>query len=90
MKKIKTFMFRSRVAYVVNSIKKLPKVPGNVYCIRHFDNDWDWPMSIEPSVLVNRYGFLVLDRPIKVSRDKPMHLTEKEQATIHNNLDANL
>ena len=34
------------------------------YAMRHGDK-WDIPLTIEPSVSVNRWGFVLLEKPLK-------------------------
>lgn len=44
------------------------------YELRHGEEDWDLPISIETSVLVNFCGTLISDQPLQT----PINLTEKE------------
>lgn len=44
------------------------------YELRHGEKDWDLPISIETSVLVNFCGTLICDQPLQT----PIRLTERE------------
>lgn len=40
-----------------------------LYDIRHSDDDWCEPATIEPHVLVNWFGTLICDKPISFGAD---------------------
>ncbi|MDK9698923.1 MAG: hypothetical protein OEM52_02065 [bacterium] len=46
----------------------VPNYP-QVYGIRHADDDWSLPRSIERSVIVNRYGILLTAQPLPMEVD---------------------
>lgn len=46
----------------------VPNYP-QVYGIRHADDDWSLPRTIERSVVVNRYGILLAARPLQMNVD---------------------
>ena len=52
----------------------------HIYGIRHSDNDWSKPSTVENFVSVNRWGFLVCDKPLKElkKKDSYINLTKKE------------
>ncbi|MFS0558813.1 LPD28 domain-containing protein [Brevibacillus sp. 179-C9.3 HS] len=49
------------------------------YDIRHSENDWGNPVSIEPSVSVNFFGILITSEPINMGPSSCLKLTFNEQ-----------
>lgn len=68
------------------------KVKEGQYCygIRHSDSDWGEPITVEKMVLVNRYGFIISQRPLdKIinAGNKGYSLNEEEREVIQNRED---
>ncbi len=42
-----------------------------IYDIRHTDEDWCEPATIENQVLVNWFGCLIVNHPLSFSEDEP-------------------
>ena len=60
------------------------------YGIRHSDDDWGKPITVEKMVLINRYGFIVSQRPLdKIinTGNKFYNLNDEERQTIEKRLD---
>ncbi len=55
-----------------------------VYSMRHDESDFSLPVTVEPFVVVNRYGMLVTDEMIHFpdDKDKMIPLTERAAQTI--------
>lgn len=50
---------------IVTACKNLKVREGlHIYGIRHSDDDWGKPITIEKFVMVNRYGYIVSQRPL--------------------------
>lgn len=57
------------------------------YAMRHGDNDWSLPLSIEKGVLVNYFGYLITDAPLTLDQEgyngnSYTELTEEESYHI--------
>lgn len=60
------------------------------YGIRHSDEDWNEPISVEKTVLVNRYGFIVSQSPLdKITNQGNSYysLNEEERDIISKRID---
>lgn len=55
-----------------------------VYYLRHKEGDWSIPTTMEKNVLVNKWGIVVLDQPIKglETDDDYLVLTAKEKVML--------
>jgi hypothetical protein len=74
--------FRGQDAILIEILPKAWPINYRFYYgIRHSDEDWDLPITIEPYVLCNRWGWIGLKKPLElcVGRDGYLELTEKEQ-----------
>ena len=50
---------------IVTASKNLNVKEGlHIYGIRHSDDDWGKPITIEKFVMVNRYGYIVSKQPL--------------------------
>lgn len=61
---------------------------GFHYAMRHPDDDWDMPSTIEKNVIVNHFGDIILDTPLElleeedVPRFRAYKLSEEEKGDI--------
>ncbi len=76
--------FRGMEVYVTDV-----RIKGGVpnlykYEIRHSDDDWGEPVTIEPHVLVNFYGTVLTPEPLTFENeaDKYIPLTEEESESF--------
>lgn len=62
--------------------KRIPKAerdPNKFYYeLRHADNDWSVPITVEKNVLVNFWGTLISDKPYPLNDGGFHSLTEDE------------
>jgi hypothetical protein len=62
-------------------------IPKNMYCygIRHADNDWTNPITIEPTVMVNHYGDIITEEPLVFENADDPYITikPKERAIFY-------
>lgn len=56
-------VFRGMDAIVFEELPKTYPLGYRFYGIRHTDDDWDDPATIEPSVVVNRWGVIGFKEP---------------------------
>ena len=49
-----------------------------MYCIRHSDNDWGAPRTIEPRVVVNFFGTVILDKEIEFPNPNDKYIPIKD------------
>jgi hypothetical protein len=56
------------------------------YDIRHSDEDWGYPCTVEPYVLVNHFGTMVTTEPIEIEPDENgdvyLEITDEERELI--------
>lgn len=82
--------FRKRNVYVLEGriseeeTNKLEKSGLHIYEIRHKEDDWGCPATVEPAVLVNYYGIMVTKTPFKFNHeeDKWLRLYPHETESI--------
>jgi len=53
-----------------------------MYGMRHADNDWSVPVTIEERVVVNRYGFMFASKELPLSNKGYINVTRKEGMEI--------
>lgn len=50
---------------IVSVGKRLnPENGQHLYGIRHSDDDWGKPITVEKNVFVNRYGYIISEQPL--------------------------
>jgi L-rhamnose isomerase len=56
------------------------------YDIRHSDDDWGYPCTVEPYVLINHFGTIVTTQPIEFEPDENgdayLEITDEERELI--------
>jgi hypothetical protein len=77
-------VFRGMKAVVFERPPKTYPSGYRFYGIRHSEKDWDEPMTIEPTVLVNRWGVIGFREPFSCQElcDGCVFLSEKERDLI--------
>lgn len=85
------FQLRGVNVYRVDERRKKPEDIQDgflYYDIRHSDEDWGNPATVEKSVFVNHFGFLVTREPLLLTDGKPEEenkyiiLSEDERSDI--------
>lgn len=75
-------MFRGQKAIVIEFLPQAWPIDYQFYYgIRHSDEDWDLPCTIESYVLCNRWGWIGFKEPLTMPLRTPdyIRLTEQEQ-----------
>lgn len=73
----KQFKFRGNVVRICNTNFAEMMKKAFKYGIRHADNDWDKPITLERHIVVNRFGVLISFNPIDLGHGY-LKLTRKE------------
>jgi hypothetical protein len=55
----------NNIEYVIEGRQKSAVVADNVYYLRHADNDWSIPLTVENNVCCNYWGLLITKNPLK-------------------------
>jgi|GEM_PF-5624645 len=59
------------------------------YDIRHDEEDWCEPVTVEPGVLVNHFGTMVTTKPLTFSTEfgfQSIEITEEEKEMIYHHI----
>jgi hypothetical protein len=64
-------LFREQECYICEGrIKTEDRIEGyNYYAMRHSDDDWSKPVTIENGVVVNYYGLLATKKELKMDNE---------------------
>jgi hypothetical protein len=86
MEDFREIEFRGRKAFV-SELFRPERVPDGwcFYCIRHADDDWDDPITIERVVVCNRWGMIAFEKPLEESMFDAIgcvELTDQERETL--------
>ena len=83
MAESREIVFRGKKASVFEVVPKVEEIPDLFfYGIRHSDDDWDGPITIEKLVVCNRWGVIGFERPLEESmfgESGCIELTEEER-----------
>jgi hypothetical protein len=82
-------IIQSKPVLICGKRENIPKNAPYVYGLRHSDNDWGLPRTIEPEVYVNRWGYLISQFPIKMPK-KGYFVIRQEDRWAWNNAINNL
>ena len=53
-----------------------------IYGIRHSEDDWSRPITVEPSVVVNKFGVMFTDKELEIGKEGYIKLTGIERRDI--------
>jgi len=86
MEDFREIFFRGRKG-LVSELVRPERVPESwcFYCIRHADDDWDEPITIERVVVCNRWGMIAFEKPLEESMfdsDGCINLTSEERESL--------
>lgn len=85
----KEFNFRGIKAVVAERVPKKSRYA--FYGIRHSEEDWGDPITIEPFVFVNRWGVIGFRKPLNPSvfgEDKFIEISEDEKDVLKEAMDS--
>jgi len=86
MEDFREIFFRGRKA-LVSELARPERLPDGwcFYGIRHADDDWDEPMTLERVVVCNRWGVIAFEKPLEESMfdgDGCVNLTDEERESL--------
>lgn len=55
----------------------------HVYMMRHGESDWSTPVTIEPGVLVNYWGYLITKEPLDNPGPDSLYIVLTEEEGLH-------
>ena len=72
--------FRGQNVKIVEGYKGIKNPMKFYYGMRHTDDDWGVPITVEPKVLVNRWGIMITEKRLRFRSKEDPHLilTKKE------------
>jgi hypothetical protein len=86
MEGFRVIEFRGRKGLVSENVRpELVPDGWHFYCIRHADDDWDEPITIERVVVCNRWGMIAFEQALEESMfdvDGCISLTDEERGLL--------
>lgn len=81
---MKKILFRGIECFITDvRIKDSEKIKGfNYYGIRHSDEDWSEPVTIERAVIVNNWGTLATKVDLSTHKDSRIYYADKWEIEI--------
>ena len=58
-----------------------------MYGIRHSDSDWSKPVTVEPTVCVNRYGYMLCEKELDMGKSGYININGGERRQIINEVE---